>query len=435
MKAVLFFLACVTASLFSQNTDRKTVPKPEDFAETLSLSGIDGRLMAVEIPEKVYRGVKRPDAGDIRVFDASGNLVPFTVRKPPRETVEIPPESAPFFLWKPSQDKPFPGDRDIEIGVSGSVVKITSLPEQSASSRIYLIDLSGLSHPPSALRIETAHNEVFFNGKVEIHGSSDLNQWRSFGEAQTIAYYGNSSANRNRLEIPAQYLYLLLRFEEQMPSLQKADALFAPASAPPRILKTRIAGEKNADETAIRYDAGGYFPIVGLDFQFSEPESVQTALKNRFYPNEEWRFLTNMRIYRFHTGDSGEVQKNAVFECASTARYWELEAAGERPFAVIPDCSILWEPRELVFLARGTAPWTLAYGNAAYTLPDTGLAIPNSEVPLPAAVSIDETDNPRNAASENGMQGTWLLWGTLLLGVLVLSGLALYTAQSMRRKG
>ncbi|MCL2066057.1 MAG: DUF3999 domain-containing protein [Treponema sp.] len=55
------------------------VPKPEDFAGSITLEGEGGRLLKIEIPEAVYSGLLRPDRGDIRVFDVSGAIVPFTV--------------------------------------------------------------------------------------------------------------------------------------------------------------------------------------------------------------------------------------------------------------------------------------------------------------------------------------------------------------------
>ena len=65
---------------------------PQDFAYGVPIQ-IDGQeaLYEVDIPSALYRGVMRRDLGDVRVFNAQGELVPFAI-EPARELrSQIPP--------------------------------------------------------------------------------------------------------------------------------------------------------------------------------------------------------------------------------------------------------------------------------------------------------------------------------------------------------
>jgi hypothetical protein len=429
-----FVFLCLSLSpLFSQ--EKKAPPKPEDFAGTLTLSGYSGSLMALELPEYLYQRLERSDLGDLRVFDASGSLVPATLRKPPKQSITPPPEPAPFFIWKTPSRTPrsLPNNRDIEIDAAGGVVKITGAQENSPEPPAYLVDLSGLSRQPEKLNVTVEHGGRFFNGVAILHSSSDLNQWRVYDLKQTLAYYGNSGADREELTIPPDAKYLLLSFEGNVPPIKGVEAHFAPFDAPAVLRETRIAGKKNPPGTAIQYNTQGHYPISSIDFRLQEPDSLPVYIKNRFRSDEPWRILAQERIYRIYSGTSGELQTNTPFGLNSPAPYWELEINGERRFESPPDCYIHWEPYELIFLARGPGPWVAAYGNAGYPpLSEDGLALPHGKIFPSAEVVREGAYKPRDPESGSPVQWSrWVLLGSLILGALGLSGLAVYIAKRM----
>src|SRR5262252_298439 len=55
--------------------------RPQDFAYGIPLA-VDGRdaFYQVEMPRAVYEGVVRADLGDVRVFNAAGEVVPHALR-------------------------------------------------------------------------------------------------------------------------------------------------------------------------------------------------------------------------------------------------------------------------------------------------------------------------------------------------------------------
>jgi len=440
---VHFLLA---APLFPQD---KTPPKPEpaaeakgrgsppdDFAGAMQIAGTAGSLMVLELPQQVYSGLERIDRGDLRVFDSSGASVPFVVRSPPRQVLTPPPQPVPFFIWRPGEQS-LPSSRDIEIDTSGGVVRIRDSAAASANLPVYLADFSALPQPPAFVNVTVDHADVFFNGSATVHTSSDLSQWRAFARSQTIAYYGDYAVTRDQLEIPPGARYALISFDQGVPPLVALEAVFAPQEVSTEIRETPVLGEKSGDGIFAYYDVLGYYPITAIDFRFQEPDSVLAYIRNRLDRGDERHQLQMQgRIYRFQSGDS--VRTNAPFSdsrIASAGRYWELEAQGEMPFGSIPVCYVIWEPSQLVFLARGGGPWTLAYGNSECPpLTQSGLTLSPDDTLIPATLTGESRYTPRPAKPAEPARNwpQWVLWGTLILAAGVLSLLAFFIARSMK---
>ena len=132
----LLLLSSVPATVFANvnSSDSTIAPRPELFAGQVKMTGSEGDLMQLELPIYVYEHVERTDLGDIRVFDSSGTLVPFAIRKPAEITTSIPPASVPFFKWTPENSQALPGRTDIQIDAAGAVVKVASQNDQNANN-------------------------------------------------------------------------------------------------------------------------------------------------------------------------------------------------------------------------------------------------------------------------------------------------------------
>jgi hypothetical protein len=426
-------------------------PRPEDFAGYLVLSGKPGVLLRFELPEEVYRGLERPDRGDLRVFDAAGALVPFLVRKIPPEEFTPEPAELPFFPWNGGEEKALPKGMDIEINTSGGVVRIKNRNPEPGRSPVYLADLSGLAQAPGSLRLSLDHRGNYFNTPVSLDGGREPGDWRAFSKRQILAWYGNSGANRDTLELPAGEgsPYLLIAMEGNAPPLTGILAFFNPLKVPAPRRESSWAGEKSGDGKFVRYRVEGYYPEANIDFALQEPDSIPVTVRSRFDEGEDWIFQGRETLFLFRADGGADdqapgranslPQKSGPLEISTLAPLWELEAAGELSFTQVPRCVVTWTPEELVFLARGEGPWTLRYGNPG--------AAPLSEPPLDGAALSPGEDLPRafpawpggyekRAASPaaKGEYGRWILWGVLVLGVVILSVLALSIAGSLMKR-
>ncbi len=120
----------------------------------------------------------------------------------------------------------------------------------------------------------------------------------------------------------------------------------------------------------------------------------------------------------------------------------KIEADAKTPgFAAAPEITLQFEPAQLVFLASGQGPFTLAAGQAsaaAAFLPMASL-IPNYQASQENALPLAQADVAKADITGGGLAGplvagspqgdglptrSLVLWGILLLGVLALAGMA-----------
>jgi hypothetical protein len=436
---ILFLFLLFPFFLHAQN------PRPGDFAGYLVLSGTPGALLRFELPGEVYRGLERPDRGDLRVFDAAGALVPFVVRPVPPKEFTPEPVEAPFFLWNGTEEKHFPSGTDIEINTAGGVVRIKNQNPSPGRSPVYLADLSGLVHAPASLRLSFDRGKGYFNTPVTLYGGKELGEWRSFTKRQILSWYGSAGADRDTLELETAggeggggFPYLLIALEGNAPPLTGIRAFFSSLALPGAARESVWEGEKSSGGTFIHYRLEGYYPVDTIDFVLEEPDSIPVMVRSRFDEEEEWIFRGRETIFLIR--GAGPPRKNSPLEISTLAPLWELEAAGELSFSQVPRCVVSWKAEELLFLARGEGPWTLRYGNPE--------AAPLSEAPrdsaslspageeLPQALPTGEGGYEKRKAPPAGKHdyGQWMLWGVLSLGVVILSILAVSIARSMRGK-
>ena len=411
--------------------------KPGDFAGAIVYSGREGSLLMLEIPEEVYQGFRRPDLGDIRIFDASENPVSFVIRERPRELFTPPSEEVRFFPWDGGRENNFPANTDIEINTSGGVLRIRNQGEHSVNPPVFLADLSLLSYVPSSLRVRIENQGRNFNIPVTIHYSGDLSNWRAFDKRQVLASFGGTV--QDTLELPEtgdikDMRYLLIRFSWETPIPVSMTVFFSPREKPGEFHEIIIQGKKSPDGKTIRYNTEAFYPAESIDFILDEADSIPVLIKNRFSEEAEWNIRARGTLFRYNS--SGSIVRNPPFEIASNATFWELEATGGLPFGSVPEMLIRCKPRELIFPARGSGPWTLVFGNPACPPLSSRELLPlTGQEEFEPAVFTGELRYAKTAMpvlTERDYR-VYILWAFLGTAVLILSILAFYIAKSMRK--
>ena len=432
---VLLFLILPLCAI----SQEEKIPVPEDFAGELELTGTGGSLLKIEIPEGVYPLLERSDRGDIRVFDAEGNMVPFVVRDTPGVRKIPPPEEIPFFPWQEESGGNLPRGTDIEVDSEGMVLRIKNQNFKPGNSRGFLLDLSGLEYRPAALNLEIAQKE-FFNAAVILFSGNDLGVWKEFEKRQIIAWYGESGASRTRVELPAgKPRYLLLRFDRGELLPQKITALFEETEVSPPLRIRSFPGEPGQNRRFVEYRNMGFFPVVSLDFALAESDSIEIQVQNKQAAEETWNPVSSMRIYRIVSANGGVI-KNRPLATSGAAPFWRIEARGEAVFTQTPECQIYWKSEELVFLGRGKGPWKLSFGCREWGPPQPGLLglseySAGEEAPIADAGTNGEIRlREREAAKPLKDFGQWLLWAILIAAAAILTALAFVTAKSMARE-
>ena len=139
-----------------------------------------------------------------------------------------------------------------------------------------------------------------------------------------------------------------------------------------------------------------------------------------------------------------------VCACKSPLRSLTSTSLGKRPLSAAataqPELGISWQPATLIFLAGGTAPYTLGFGRddarpASQPLEQVAPGFSVKELGrLEAAQLGDLQESAAKAAAESlaaqaassASRRAFILWFVLLLGVAVLGGMAWKLIRQMK---
>jgi hypothetical protein len=191
-----------------------------------------------------------------------------------------------------------------------------------------------------------------------------------------------------------------------------------------------------------QYDSKGFFPVDQLNVRLPEHNSLaQVSIFSRADEEAVWRLRASPLTYRL-TVDGVSLDSGIKKISPTTDRFWRIETedlGGEVDQA--PTLELGWLPGQLVFMAQGEAPYTLAYGRA-------GLQAARYQVDrlLNAVDPMREKKlvMPAQAGSQLILGGKgmlepiselpwrrWLLWAALIAGVLVVGIMALKLYREM----
>lgn len=419
-----------------------------DFACGIRLDPPEsGAVYRFYLPEAVYRRVTRQDLGDIRVFNARGEIVPHALRRPVANDSETrAPRSLPFFaVDRPAGDPETGVSLDITTDSKGTILsaRSRSVTEAGTGARTYIIDAGGLNHRPDRIRLDWRGPGGSFVAEVRLASSHDLDHWRTLVPAATLAalQYGGHALRRDTIslpETPGKYLSIQWPEHARETILTRVEALF------PKTVKAvtrrygRAAFTAVADEpNSYTADVGGFFPVDRLNVVMNEPNSMATGrLYSRRDSQDRWQRRFEGLFYDLRFDDARLTNEDAAIAPVSD-RWWRLEVVSDDGGmgGLPPALSAGWIPLELLFLARGGGPFTLAYGHAAVEPFD------QNRHPLLHLLSLDEHERlirwvePGDAFSLRGDSAlippkapipwkTWVLWSVLGIFVVLLAVMA-----------
>ncbi|GBC62528.1 DUF3999 domain-containing protein [Desulfonema ishimotonii] len=363
--------------LFFQSPAFGRPPGPDDFAFGTELIPPAGAAIGqVSLPETLYRHVTRSDLGDLRVFNAAGEMVPHMLRQPrPSEGESPDPAELSFFPVYENPKNP-EGRLTLQITTDENGAILRTQPRQTglASDRVsaYLIDATSLDTLPGQLVLDWRQTAESFVVNVSVSGSDDLTRWRSLVPQTTLARlrYGGHALGRHTLSLPprpARYLRISWPEEAKDARLTKVRAVFSPRKIARQRRYQRIEAVVSPDQAHVYdFDAGGRFYADSVSLRLPERNSlVRGVLKSRKDAAAIWH-VRHRGIFYHLTVDDANITSPAISVSPTSDRYWRLETGpddggmGEKP----PVLELGWLPHELLFLARGKGPFMLAYGSA-----------------------------------------------------------------------
>jgi hypothetical protein len=417
------------------------------------------------LPAAAYEGTARRDLGDLRVLNAAGEPVPHAFV--PREAQRAEPrlEAAHIFPLYGDPAKAIESTAvRVERSASGTVVSVTvengaAKPRRRALIG-YLLDASEIQRPLEALLLDWDLREPF-TGHARVEASDDLRGWSTLVGASPVLYLEHAGARleRRRIELGgarAKYLRLSFTGVPAAFALRVARLELRPDRAEPEREWRTLSGTEGKERGEWLYDSRGRFPADRVRLHLPQPNTVvQVQVLARDRADDPWRMAGNAVAYRL-SRPAGEITNADIPVHARGERYWlvRLDQKGGGAGAGEVQLAVGWVPHEVVFAARGGAPFSLVYGNGkanpdllplSAVLPrpaDGADAVPAErasvgEVAGNVAAPPSLVREPLRFARtflDNRDVRKWILWTVLVAGVALLGWMAFRLLNELGKK-
>ena len=428
---------------------------PSDFAMRQPLATPSGSAFyRLELPDSVYDGAARADLGDLRVFNANGEAVPYAfLPRPAPAAAASAPRAFAIFPLMVDTTRPAAGDLSIHLRVDADrrVVDIRSRDGTPVSgSRVegYLVDVGELDRPLVGLTIRLPDvGDV--NARMRVDASDDLASWRTVAASAPLLSltYDGRRLVREKIEFGAlrTRYFRLTWLTPGPPALERVEGDFgSQALELPRRMRKAAGVSESENQNAFVFDLRSVLPVERLTLELPELNTVVPVdFDVRTTPQEPWRPVGFTVAYRLQQ-EGGEAVNTALAVGVSSARYVRARldpkagGVGKTPPTLVAG----WYAPPLVFAARGEAPFELAYGSRR--VEPGALAIRTlvpdyvAGKPLPANVGIATLAAPPSEGNRGAMREPldvtrWLLWGTLIAASVLLAYMGLRLARQMKR--
>jgi hypothetical protein len=430
--AALVFVACTGAA--------SAVDTPGEYAWRWPLAASVAPLQRIVLPPAIYDGVAHADLRDLRVFNAAGEVVPYAFVPTPVPAAQPARVALPLFPLQVDRASASLDDVSLRVrrSAGGTTIEVASPDRRGAAgTRLagYVVDAAALDAPVSALVVD-AEGDGNIDVRLRIDASDDLASWQVVANTTALVrlVVDGRTLARDRLPLTprkARYLRIATIDGMPMPPLAGIAAeIGAPPAEPPIDWRTVDGApvREATGATAFVYDTGAAVPATRLTLELPASNSVlPLAVLARAREADEWRNVAEAVVYRLD-GSSGELRSPAVHLGGSAYRHWKVVPDPRAGINSAPRLSVGWVPPQIVFAARGDAPFELAYGRrdaSAGALPLATLVPQPSARDLveraPALVPIATPVHGNAAALEARLPVARIaLWATLVVAALLL---------------
>ncbi len=420
---------------------------PTDFAYGLlvEVSG-DDAAYRVPLPVTVYQTAVRPDLGDLRVFNSAGQVVPYALERPDAGTSTRQPLSLPLFPLKDTSAAALDAMRiTIESGKSAVNVQTPGSAAGATASTSYLVDARGMNTRIAAFILQWPQDAADFAGRMQIEAGDTLGQWQRIAAAAPVANLHAQGEHlvERRLEItPSQAKFWHLSWVgAQAPfgltgvTAEPARETLEAARASLMVPGKAVPGQAQEFE----FDLGASPPSDRVNLELPELNTtVAVDLLSRADPKMPWRLVVHTGLYRLKSAGT-ELRNGPIHIAPDSDRYWlaRVDARGGGLGNGIPRLSVGWVAQNVVFLARGSGPFLIAYGSATAAAADMplnaipkGVAIGNATPAAPTLLG----GRARLRSQESVPWKNALLWVVLVLAAGILAAMAMRLSKEMQRK-
>jgi hypothetical protein len=364
--ALIAAMLCAPCAAWAQS--------PSDFARGADIraDGV-GTIVRVLLPDEVYDTTTRVDLGDVRVFNARGDVVPHTIREAPRPaSTQGDWRAVPSFPLTETQPGSAMKTR-VRIGAGGTVLEVVNAAAPDQAVTAHLVDASALTEPVGRVRLEwDAPPQTTFLSGISILGSDDLDAWRPIVGSAAIAQMRRDeyTLQQNEIELPAsvgRVKYLRVSWPTELAGVAlKAVRVRPQPTSPEREVRWRTLTAERVEAGTATYESRAWLPTEYVDLEFVDStDAALVTVRSRTTASADWVSRHSGLFYSLDD-PQGAVHSQRARIVRTTDRYWSAETSrvGGWRSDRAPRLRLGWHPHELVFLAQGPAPYRLAYGSA-----------------------------------------------------------------------
>ena len=409
---------------------------PTDFAYGVPLTVQDpGEIHRVPLPADVYVYATRPDLGDMRVFNAAGEVVPYALRPQRRRMNKNVQPIAAFPIRAQRGTSAERVQLRLERNQSVTTIDLdTSDDPGEKMLRGYVLDARQIKQPLNALALHWGAPPADFTQAIKFEASDDLVHWRPVGRDAAIAHLrlGDNEIQRNRIDLPpGRYEFLRLMTEDVFPvNLVRVEAESIEEAAPAThwlaVVPTagadgqyfvKIPGQIKAERFRIA--------LVGPPY-LSQVRVYSRSAKQRHWTERGAGAINRLAMHEKPVG------RDEIAVAESRDREWQvriMQAEGMGSDA--PRIEVGWTPHELLFFGREPQPLQIAFGSAAVQPVVFPLNEFVTDVDPSASISLAHAGgttalggSPRREPVPAGIGMRLALWSLLGLGVVVLAVMA-----------
>lgn len=409
----------------------------------LTLSG-NGPWYRVDVPLDVQLKARQGSLADLRVFNAAGQPQAYALVRSESQLSENRNETSVkwFPLYAPTDARQTsPGVR-VQRSVGGTLVEVQpdkALEPGEEVRRGWLLDASAIHAPLHQLNLDWASEHDGFQ-RFTIEASDDLQTWQDWGEGQLARLsFADQRIEQTDVTLPdrsARYVRLLWDDGEQAPVLTSAklvsiDSSIAPAPlvwSPPFVAQRDKSG-------AYLWNFPVGLAVERVQVEIKQPNTLApVSLEGRRDELSGWQPAGAGLLYRLaRDGKDESIDQLALSGQRIQQLKMHVDERGGGLGDAAPTVKLALRATQLVFLARGEGPYSLAIGNpkaAVVNLPLETL-IPGYEPKRMASLgqaTLGEITTLKVEPLAPVVPGTdWKrygLWAVLLAGVALLGGMA-----------
>jgi len=411
----------------------------------LTLPPGDAGAYQIELDEAVYATTVSSTLRDVVVVNGDARQVPALLQSAPAPASR---RATRTLRWFPLPATAARAGSDIaaisELDPDGRLRRIQWQPARGdAPPAALLVDTGADAQALQALVLDWGVADAAFERTIRVEASDDLREWRPLPAGGRLLDLRRGEERfverRITFDTPVHARYLRLSpgaGAGVMPAVASltGETAVAAEPSPPTWRDLQPVGAPDADGGYL-YTLDARLPVTHADIGFDGNATARWTLAVRETDDAPWRTVArDWLVYRVGT-DAASRTPPLALDSTLRARQWRLLPDAAHTGAA-PTLRLGWRPERLVFVAEGAPPFSLRAGSAHALRGDAPVAPLLADLRArnggdwqPAVATLGARSELDGARALDERQprdlGTWLLWGVLLLGVLLIGGFAL----------